>query len=192
MRVRFAGERVIRSLATRIARLGGRTADESGVALVTVLVVVSAMTISTGMMVQMMTSNEKAFGRDRQVARATNIGQQGLNYGVAYMQSYLATYDSGNTLPIGSAVGTAASPKFSGSIDSGTMSWFATKTVSGAWTIYANAVSPSGDVSRRLSLTMGATASTTSTGGTASPVYAFGYVMADPNADCAGVTPPVN
>ena len=72
------------------------------------------------------------------------------------------------------------------------MSWYATKTGSATWTIYANAVSPNGAVTRRLSLNMGGNVTTQTTTLTASPVYAYGYVMADPNADCASLTPPAN
>ncbi len=157
-----------------------------------VIIVVAAMTISTIAMVQLVTTNQKAFGRDDQVARATNIGQSGLTYGVSYLQSYLAQYDTDNQLPVGSLVGSAATPKYTGPIDGGTMSWYAAKTAVGAWTIYANAVSPTGAVTRRLSLTIAATTTPSSTTTTASPLYGFGYVMADASMDCAAANPPAN
>ena len=65
-------------------------------ALVLALIVVAAMSISTVALVGLVTSNETAFGRDRQEIRALNIGQSGLNYGVSYMQQYLAANDSTN------------------------------------------------------------------------------------------------
>ncbi len=121
-----------------------------------------------------------------------NIGQSGLNYGVSYMQQYLAANDSTNGLAVGSTVGSSGTPMYSGAVDGGTMSWYATKTGSATWTIYANAVSPNGAVTRRLSLNMGGNVTTQTTTLTASPVYAYGYVMADPNADCASLSPPAN
>ena len=151
------------------------------------LIIVAAMSVSTIAVIQLTTSNERAFGRDREVGRATNIGQTGLNYGVSYMQSFLAANDAAGQLPVGSQVGTSASPKFSGSIDGGTMQWYATKVDASTWTIYASAVSPTGAVTRRLSLNMGGTATPTTSTTSASPVYAWGYVMADPNADCASL-----
>ena len=157
-----------------------------------VLIVVSAMTISTAALMTLLTSNEKSTGRDRQVIRATNIGQAALNYGVSYMQSYLATNDADGAKAIGSTVGTAAAPKYTGPIDGGTMSWYAVKDTAASWTIYAHAVSPSGAVSRNFSLKMGGTATAQTATTTASPVYGYGYVMADPNADCASVSPPAN
>ena len=159
--------------------------EERGLALVLALLVVAAMSISTVALVGLVTSNETAFGRDRQEVRALNIGQSGLNYGVSYMQQYLAANDSTNGLAVGSTVGSSGTPMYSGAVDGGTMSWYATKTGSATWTIYANAVSPNGAVTRRLSLNMGGNVTTQTTTLTASPVYAYGYVMADPNADCA-------
>ena len=44
----------------------------------------------------------------------------------------------------------------------------------------------------RFSLNIGGTANPTTTMSTANPIYGYGYVMADPNADCAAITPPPN
>ena len=176
----------------RVSPLGRRARDDTGLALVIVLVAILAMTLSTITIVQLVTSNEGAFGRDRQVARATNIGQQGLNYGVSYMQSYLAQTDASNALAVGAQVGSAGTPKYTGAVDGGTMSWYAVKSAVSEWTIYANAVSPNGAVRRRLSLKMGGTVTPSVTATSASPVYGYGYVMADPNADCAALNPPAN
>jgi hypothetical protein len=183
------GAKLMSARLSAVRRLG---LEESGLALVLALIVVAAMSISTVALVGLVTSNETAFGRDRQEVRALNIGQSGLNYGVSYMQQYLAANDSSNGLAVGSTVGSSGSPMYSGAVDGGTMSWYAAKTGAATWTIYANAVSPNGAVTRRLSLNMGGNVTTQTTTLTASPVYAYGYVMADPNADCASLTPPAN
>ncbi len=180
------------SINSSVARVSRRLREERGQALVLVLIVVSAMTISTAALMTLLTSNEKSTGRDRQVIRATNIGQAALNYGVSYMQGYLTTNDADGAKPVGSTVGTAATPMYTGPVDGGTMSWYAVKDAPASWTIYAHAVSPGGAVARNFSLKMGGTASPQTTTTTASPVYGYGYVMADPNADCASVTPPTN
>ena len=142
-------------MTTRLSGVQRLAHEERGLALVLALLVVAAMSISTVALVGLVSSNETAFGRDRQEVRALNIGQSGLNYGVSYMQQYLAANDSTNGLAVGSTVGSSGTPMYSGAVDGGTMSWYATKTGSATWTIYANAVSPNGAVTRRLSLNMG-------------------------------------
>ena len=179
-------------VAARLRRVLRRLSDESGVALVLALVVMMTLTILTASIALLMTSSERAFGRDRQELRAVNLGQTGLNYGVSYMAGYLATNDASGALPVGSTVGTSASPKYSGSVDGGQISWWATKVNASTWTIYANAISPSGQITRHLALNMGGTTTTSTTTTAASPVYGYGYVMADPSADCASLSPPAN
>ena len=112
-----------------------------------------------------------------------------MNYGVSYMSQYLSASDPTGALPVNSAVGSSSSPQFSGSVDGGTVKWWSTKTAADTWTIYAKGISPTSAVTRNLSVQMRAT-TTTVPGGTTtanlpqSPVYGWGYVLADPSSDC--------
>lgn len=144
-----------------------RLSDESGVSLVLVLLVVSALSISTAAMTQLVTSNEAAYGRDRQEVRASSVGEAGLNEGV----SYLSNQDN---LLISSV-----SPQ-TFSLDSGTGQWWADKTATTAtvdtWTIYSQATV--GKVTRKFSVQLAANKSVVST--PASGVWAKGFFVADP------------
>jgi Tfp pilus assembly protein PilX len=170
--------------------------DEGGFSLVIALLVTSVLTISTVAVATMTASTERSFGRDRQEVRAIDLGQTGLNYGVSYMSGWLNANDTNNTQTAGATVGSSTTPQYTATVDGGTVKWWATKTGADTWTIYSTGISPTGAVTRRQSLQMKATTttstSTTTSTTAASDIYAYGYVMADPNADCASVTPPAN
>jgi Tfp pilus assembly protein PilX len=185
-----------RTRAVRLARgVPSRLADEQGQSLMLVLIVVMVLTISTTALATLVTSSEKSFGRDREEVRAIALGRTGLNYGVSYLSQWLAANDSSNSQPVAAAIGSSSSPQYSGSVDGGTVKWWATKTASDTWTVFADGVSPTAVV-RHESIQMRATVTNSSTSTTVTtpqaPIYGYGYVMADPNADCAAVSPPAN
>jgi Tfp pilus assembly protein PilX len=81
-----------------LGRLSARLRDERGVALVLALLITSALTITTAGLALLVTSNEHAFGRDRQETLAFNTAEAGLNYAVAYLAK---TTDPNGDKPIG-------------------------------------------------------------------------------------------
>src|SRR5689334_8958209 len=85
----------------RFERLHRRLADERGLSLVLALIVVTALSITTAALAQLIQSNEHAFGRDRQEERAFNIAEAGINYGA----SHLTTLTS-SSYAVGSSIGT--------------------------------------------------------------------------------------
>ena len=82
--------------------------QEEGIALILSLIVMGVLTITTAAVVTATTSNEHAFGRDRQANRALNIAEAGLNAGVAQLKGLPAT--------------TTSLPDAGGSLDGGTWS----------------------------------------------------------------------
>src|SRR5207244_8854563 len=68
----------------RRRRLLERARDERGVSLVLSLLIVAALSISTAALATLITSNEHAFGRDRQETLAFNTAEAGLNYSISY------------------------------------------------------------------------------------------------------------
>ena len=115
------------------SRIDLRLRDERGIALVLALVVMGTLSITAVSVAMFTTSNETNSARDRDVARALNTAEAGLNNALAV----LTQQDSTGTQPIGS---TLASTTFSLDGDSGTYS--ATKTSGLEWTITATGVSP--------------------------------------------------
>src|SRR5262245_14866859 len=69
-------------------------AREDGIALALAVLVLGILTISTAAMITAVTSNERAFGRDRQTNRALNVAEAGLNAGVEAVKSLPATATS--------------------------------------------------------------------------------------------------
>src|SRR6185295_1187257 len=126
-----------------LARLRRRLAREDGIALVLALVVMGVLTITTISVALATTSNENSFGRDRQVNRALNIAEAGLNSGIAAVKALPAT---ATTLSNGS-----------GSIDQGSYAYTATQTQDSSnpnlyyWTITSTGTSPDGRTTRIIS-----------------------------------------
>src|SRR5689334_19064900 len=59
--------------------------EEHGVSLVLALLITAALSISTAALATLITSNEHAFGRDRQETLAFNTAEAGLNYAISYL-----------------------------------------------------------------------------------------------------------
>src|SRR5262245_6452019 len=145
---------------------GARLRDEQGIALVLALVVMGALSITVASVAMVMTSNEQDAARDRDIARALNSAEAGLNNGL----SVLTQQDATGTSPIGS---TLASTSFT--IDGGSGTYSATKTSALEWTISATGTSPNGRVTRKLELKLDGTQSTQTT--QQSPVYGYGFFV---------------
>jgi Tfp pilus assembly protein PilX len=148
------------------SRIGPRLRDERGIALVLALVVTGTLSIMITSVALFMTSNEQDAIHGRDVARALNAAEAGLNNGLAV----LTQQDSTGTSPIGS---TLSSSSFT--IDGGSGTYSATKTSALEWTISATGTSPDGRVTRRLELKLDGTQSTQTT--QQSPVYGFGFFV---------------
>ena len=148
------------------SRIDLRLRDERGIALVLALVVMGTLSITAVSVAMFTTSNETSSARDRDVARALNTAEAGLNNALAV----LTQQDSTGTQPIGA---TLASTTFTLDGYSGTYS--ATKTSGLEWTITATGVSPNGRVTRNLELKLDGTQSTQST--QQSPVYGYGFYV---------------
>ena len=129
-------------------------------------------------------SNERHFGRDRQVNRALNISEAGLNAAVSRLKASPA---STTTLSPGT-----------GTLDGGAWSYSATRTQDATnpdlyvWTVTSTGTSPDGKVQRITStkvnqtITHHSTSVTTST--PASPAYLYGFYMGDTSSNCTTVS----
>jgi hypothetical protein len=148
------------------SRIALRLRDERGIALVLALVIMGALSITIASVALYTTSNETHSARDRDVARALNTAEAGLNNALAV----LTQQDSTGTSPIGS---TLASTSFS--LDGGSGTYSATKNSGLEWTISASGTSPNGRVTRNLELKLDGTQSTQST--SQSPVYGYGFFV---------------
>ena len=149
--------------------------DENGVALIIVLICVGALTIATAALSALVTSNTKAFGRDRQTARAFNVAEAGLNYAV----SRLTTYDPTGSLAVNSTIGSSDVPQlFTLDGGSGNGGWWAEKIAPTIWTIHARAISPNGSLSRQVAVN--ASTNTTVTNFQASLAWGYGLFVASP------------
>jgi Tfp pilus assembly protein PilX len=151
--------------------------DERGLSLVLALLVITALSITTAGLATLITSNEHAFGRDRQEERAFNISEAGLNNGIAKLSTLnSASYAQGQTFTSGGAQ----------SIDGGTYSWTATKTTNGAssdtWTIQSTGTN--GNVTRNISVQV--TAAKVNTVVPSSSAWAYGIFVGNP-AGCTNV-----
>ncbi len=145
-----------------LRRLRLRAAEERGVTLIIALLITSALTITTAALALLVTSNEHAFGRDRQETLAFNTGEAGLNYAISYLAQ---TTDPNGSDPIGTQEPTQASYSaftdvppsnahtFSNSgTPAGTFTgkWWAEKVDTHQWKIWAQGTSPDGKVYREL------------------------------------------
>lgn len=163
-------------------RATARLRDESGVALILALVVVMTLTISIAALTTLASTNERAFGRDRQDVRAFNSAEAGLNGAIAKLKA--------------SPASTTSIPNLSGSIDSGNWSYTTSRTQPDPtghpndylWTMTATGTSPNGSVTRQVqtqvkqTITPGTATLTTTV--PQSAVYSYGLYMGDPNSDC--------
>jgi Tfp pilus assembly protein PilX len=170
-----------RCLALHARRLDWRSED--GMALILSVIIVGVLTIATAATVTAVNSNEQAFGRDRQVNRALNVAEAGLNAGI----------DAAKALPA-----TATSlPGATGTTDQGSWSYTATRTQDSTnpnlyiWTVTSTGVSPDGKVTRIVSRKIAETVTPHSSSETihhdASPAYQYGFFLGDPNSDCVTV-----
>jgi len=152
-------------------------------ALILAVIIMAVLTIGTAATIEMVNSNEHAFGRDRQVNRAFNVAEAGLNAGV----------DAAKALPA-----TATSlPDASGTTDHGSWSYTASRAQDTSdphlyyWTITATGVSPDGNVTRIVSRKIAETITPHSSSQTIhhdpSPAYNYGFFLGDPSSDCVTV-----
>jgi hypothetical protein len=171
-----------RSLA-RHARTRLSWAGEDGMALILAVIFVAVLTIGTAATIEMVNSNEKAFGRDREVNRAFNVAEAGLNAGL----------DAVKVLPA-----TATSiPDANGTTDHGSWSYTATREQDETnpdvyiWTVTSTGVSPDGNVTRIVSRKIAETITHHSTSQTIhhdpSPAYNYGFFLGDPSSDCVTI-----
>jgi hypothetical protein len=155
--------------------------DERGVTLVMVLVMVAALTMATASLSALVISNTKAFGRDRQQARAFNVAEAGLNYAI----SRLTTYDPTGSLAVNSTIGSPDTPQLftlDGGLGNG--GWWAEKIAPNVWTVYARAIAPNGSLSRLVAVDT--STNTTVTNVQASAAWGYGLFVASPSG-CATV-----
>jgi len=160
-----------------LTRLGSRARAENGVALVLALLVVSALSISTAAIALLVTSNEHAFGRDRQETLAFNTGEAGLNYAIATLAK---TTDPNGNAAIGTTV-PATSYGASGIGGTGDGVWWATKTAAHIWKVYATGTSPNGQVTREVSIQV-KSKTVPGTVVPASLAWSFGLFVANPTS----------
>jgi hypothetical protein len=152
-----------------LQRVSTRLAREEGVALVMAVIVVAALTIATAALIQLTTSNQAAFTRDRLETRAFNTAEEGLNSGIATLRGF----DNGSR-PQNSTYGSSGTPV---ACCNGLGGWWAMKTSPVAWTIWAIGRSPSGEVLRTLSVQARADTVTTTT--EPSLAWANGFFVGD-------------
>jgi Tfp pilus assembly protein PilX len=153
--------------------------EERGTALVLALIIGAALTISTAALITLVSSNERAYGRDRQAKLAFDTAEAGLNYGISTLAQ---TGDPVGAAALNSTYGTQASPiPFNGSTGSG--EWWATKTAPRTWTLWATGTSPNGRVERNVSVKV---RSATQVGTTipASLAWGYGLFVANPGPNC--------
>jgi hypothetical protein len=141
--------------------------DDHGIALVLSIVIAATFAVSTAAVASFMVSNEGTANRGRDIARALNVAEAGLNNAV----SVLSQVDSNGSMAVGSTL-----PSTSISVDGGAGTFRATKTGARDWIVYGDGTSPNGRVTRRLSLQVHADIATTTT--PASGAYAYGFFVA--------------
>jgi hypothetical protein len=156
---------------------------EDGITLILSIIVLAVLTIATTATITAVNSNEHAFGRDREVNRALNVAEAGLNAGVDALKAQPATATS---LPDGS-----------GTTDHGSWSYTASREQDDSnpdvyiWTVTSTGISPDGNVTRIVSRKVAETITHHSTSETihhdASPAYDYGFFLGDPNSDCVTV-----
>jgi Tfp pilus assembly protein PilX len=157
---------------------------EDGMALILSLIVIGVLTIATAATITAVNSNEQAFSRDRQVNRALNGAEAGLNAGLDAVKSLPATATSLPDMP-------------SGTTDHGSWSYTATREQDATnpdlyvWTVTSTGVSPDGNVTRIVSGKVAETITHHSSVQTVhhdpSPAYDYGFFLGDPNSDCVTI-----
>jgi len=176
----------------RRRRLLERARDERGVSLVLSLLIVAALSISTAALATLITSNELAFGRDRQETLAFNTAEAGLNYSISYLAQ---TTDPNGAAAIGTQeptqgsytpftdVAPATVHNFSNSgTPAGTFTgqWWAEKVGTHQWKIWASGTSPDTKVLRELQ-TKVVSKTVPGTVVPASLAWSYGLFVANPN-----------
>jgi Tfp pilus assembly protein PilX len=169
-------------------RVGPRTvlltrrnfARQDGIALILSVIVMAVLTIATAAVITQVTSNEHAFGRDRQTNRALNIAEAGLNAGLDAVKAQAAT-------------ATTLTPD-NGTVDDGSWSYTGTRTQDATnpdlyyWTITSTGISPDGRVTRIVRKTVSETvthhSTTTTTTTPQSAAYNYGFFLGDASSDC--------
>jgi Tfp pilus assembly protein PilX len=159
---------VMQKLANKVtATASAVVLREDGVALVMALVVTFTLAISSAAIATLVTSNERASGRDGDTARAFNAAEAGLNNAL----SVLTQYDASGAQAVGSTLS-----QTSFSLDNSTGTYSAVKTGSLEWTVSGNGTSPNGSITRHLELKVRAEIATTTT--PASAAYQYGFFVA--------------
>ena len=165
----------------RCWRVSALLHDERGISLVLSLLVVAALSISTAALAQLVTSNEHAFGRDRQETLAFNTAEAGLNYGVSTLAK---TVDPTGVVFTGTTVASGAYPYPDGTGDG---TWWATKlpppSPPNIWQIWATGTSPTGKVIREVSVKV----KSVTKPGTLIPTstaWTYGLFVGNPGASC--------
>src|SRR6476469_1505020 len=155
------------TLTRPVQNLYRRLCAEDGVALIMAISIVMVLTIATTASIEIVRSGEVNSGRERQAARAVAIGDAGLDKAFAAV----VAADPNATQPTGATVSTTTY-----NFDGGSGSYGATKQADGTWTVTATATSPNGKVTRRIESSL----QPNQTGSSISPVYGYGFFMADP------------
>lgn len=173
------GKQLRRAFFRRVVR------EECGVALVMAMLVVGSLTISTAAIVTLVTSNQTAFGRDRQEVLAFNTAEAGLNYGISALAQTVdpngaAAYGPGAWYP---STHQSAGTTVAFNDSSGTGVWWANKVDAFTWQVFARGTSPTARVHRTLSVKV---RSATQPGTTipASQAWAKGLFVANPGSSC--------
>ncbi len=166
--------RTLTTATNTLRMLGRRLSAQDGQTLILALSIVTVLMISTTATVEIVRAGQVNSSRERQSSRTLSIGEAGLDK---------ALYTVGLNDPTATqAVGTTiASTSYS--FDGGTGTYSGTKNADGRWTVVANATSPNGKVTRRVEETVDPHQSGTAI----SPVYTYGFVMADPTPDCTAI-----
>jgi hypothetical protein len=141
------------------------------------LLIIAAMSISTAAIATLVTSNENAFGRDRQELLAFDSAEAGINYGIATLAK---SVDPNGTAPVGTNFGSSASPNAFPS-GTGTGGWWATKISATNWKLWSSATSPNSRVPREISVNV----QSVTQPGTITPaslVWTYGLFVASPTS----------
>ncbi len=155
-----------------------RLGAEDGVALVLAIVIVAALTISSAALVRLATANQRAFTRDALQTRAFHVAEAGLNVGIGTLRST----DPAGAVVQGSAVGSEASPV---ACCEGLGGWWAEKLTPVVWKVWAQGLSPSGEVLRRVATEV--TVDATSVNAQPSLAWSYDFFAAAPEG-CTTMT----
>ena len=165
------------TLTTLAQTLYRRLRADDGVALIMAISITMVLAIATTASIEIVRAGQVNSARERQTTRALAISEAGIDKGLAAV----VAADPNASQPTGATV-TSTNYSF----DGGSGTYSATKQSDGTWTVASVATSPDGKVTRRVETTL--QPNTTSTGTSVSPVYGYGFFMADPTADCTVVS----